>query len=567
MTRKKLYLLSLLSGGMFVLSWPPYGIPFLLFVAFIPILMIEHAISSGQFTGKRTILFGLSYLAFFIWNVSTTFWVCNASIGGGVMAILANSFIMAAVVWTFHIVKTRLLTSNFKLQTLNWLFPIFWLAYEFFHHRWELTWPWLGLGNAFASIPSVVQWYEYTGTCGGSLWVLAVNMMVFGLMQNGKSGMEDGIPVGRAKKMVGLGLIIFIPVVLSLIRYTSYEEKPDPVNIVVVQPNIDPYSEKFSTMNFKEQLDRMLELAKQEVDSTTDYLIFPETALTEDIWENEIQQTASVHHLRTFVRSFPKLKIIAGAATAYLYDPGQELSVTARKFKNMEGYYDQYNTAIQVDSSKNIQVYHKSKLVPGVERMPYPILFGFLEKLAIDLGGTSGSLATQEERSVFTSPNPLIPVSPVHIKEETEKGRTGDPGSAVVAPVICYESIFGEFVTEYVKKGANLILIITNDGWWGNTPGFKQHLQYGGLRAIETRRSIARSANTGISCFINQRGDVLQATEWWKPAVIKGSINLNTDETFYMRNGDIIWRVSFYVSIIVLLYTFAMLLRARFETK
>ena len=167
--------------------------------------------------------------------------------------------------------------------------------------------------------------------------------------------------------------------------------------------------------------------------------------------------------------------------------------------------------------------------------MPYPAVFGFLEKLAIDLGGTAGSLGTQEERSVFISPNGIS-----------------------VAPVVCYESIFGEYVGEYVRNGANLIFIITNDGWWGNTPGFSQHLIYGRLRAIETRRSIARSGNTGISCFINQRGDISQATEWWKADVIKGSINSNSGETFYVKFGDIIWRGSFYISGIILLFALAM---------
>jgi apolipoprotein N-acyltransferase len=95
---------------------------------------------------------------------------------------------------------------------------------------------------------------------------------------------------------------------------------------------------------------------------------------------------------------------------------------------------------------------------------------------------------------------------------------------------------------------------MTNDGWWGDTPGYKQHLIYGRLRAIETRRSIARSANTGISCFINERGDILQPTAWWKACVIKASINDNSEKTFYSQRGDIIGRVCFYVSGIVLLF-------------
>jgi len=544
MSKRKLYLLSVLSGIIFFLSWPPYGLPLLLFVAFIPLLIIEKEISSEGYKGKRTLLFGLSFLAFFIWNITTTYWVYNASAGGAAMAILSNTFIMAAVMWTFHIVKSRLSPTYITSHSAKWLFPIFWLAYEFFHHSWELTWPWLGLGNAFASMPSFIQWYEYTGTCGGSLWVLALNLSIFDLIKFDSNKITTNKK--SANKILLVATAIFLPIIFSLSLYYTYDEKQNPVNIVVVQPNIDPYSEKFSGLNFEEQLEKMLTLAESQVDSTTEYLVFPETALTESIWENDLPLTSSVHHLRMFIKKFPKLNIVVGAATWYLYEKGEKLSETARKFTRQDGYYDAFNTAIHLDSSNTIQTYHKSKLVPGVERMPYPFLFGFLESLTIDLGGTAGSLGTQEERTVF-HPTPALP--------EGEGGSTQKEQRSRVAPVICYESIFGEFVTEYINKGANVIFIITNDGWWGNTSGFKQHLEYGALRAIETRRSIARSANTGISCFVNQRGDILQQTGWWVPAAIKGTINKNSTETFYVKHGDIIWRVCFYVSIFILLFS------------
>ena len=98
-----------------------------------------------------------------------------------------------------------------------------------------------------------------------------------------------------------------------------------------------------------------------------------------------------------------------------------------------------------------------------------------------------------------------------------------------------------------------MIFIITNDGWWGNTAGHKQHLHYASLRAIETRRSIARSANTGISAFINQRGDIEQATEYWEPAVIQGTIRANDQMTFYGRHGDYLARTAAWLSVFVFL--------------
>ena len=126
---------------------------------------------------------------------------------------------------------------------------------------------------------------------------------------------------------------------------------------------------------------------------------------------------------------------------------------------------------------------------------------------------------------------------------------------ARIAPVICYESIFGEYHNGYIKKGAQAIFIMTNDGWWDNTAGHRQHLYFASLRAIETRRGIARSANTGISAFVNQRGDILQPTKYGEAVAIKGSLHLNDAITFYVRWGDIIARVALFLTAIFLLNT------------
>jgi apolipoprotein N-acyltransferase len=236
--------------------------------------------------------------------------------------------------------------------------------------------------------------------------------------------------------------------------------------------------------------------------------------------------------------AFPKLTVVIGASTYRQYGPGEKRSSTARKFTQDEGYYDSYNTALQLDSrTDSIQTYHKSRLVPGVEKMPYPAIFGFLEKFAIDLGGMSGSLGREPAPKVFFARDTIG-----------------------VAPIICYESVYGDYVAGYVKKGAGLLFIITNDGWWGNTPGHRQHLVYGRLRAIEMRRSLARSANTGISCFYNQRGDILQPTRYWEEDVISRKININHDLTFYARYGD-------YVAKMALIFTAAMLVLVVLKVK
>ena len=141
-----------------------------------------------------------------------------------------------------------------------------------------------------------------------------------------------------------------------------------------------------------------------------------------------------------------------------------------------------------------------------------------------------------------------------HGKQAIRAAFTSQAGG--VAPVICYESVYGEYTTGYVRHGANALFIITNDGWWDNTAGHIQHMKFASLRAIETRRDIARSANTGISCFINQRGDIRNKTSYDEPIAIKNSILMNDTITFYVRWGDIIGRIGVFVTLLLLLNTF-----------
>jgi apolipoprotein N-acyltransferase len=529
MKKYKLLLLSLLSGLLLALGWFPNGVFPFLFVAFIPLLVVENEFYTNRKLKPRFLLL-CAYLGFFLWNILTTWWVKNASFGGAALAIFCNALLMSIPFTLFHRIKKRI--------GVNWghlLFICFWLSFEFIHSNWELSWSWLTLGNAFADFPSIVQWYEYTGVFGGSLWILIVNVLIFEAIKAYKARTKTA----RLRNALIITSFLFIPVLVSFaVERCAVASSKETISVVAVQPNIDPYNEKFDAP-FEGQLRKMLELAATKVDENTDYVLFPETALTEDIWENQLEQSGSIQMLRMFLKDYPKLKIVIGASTGKVYETGEELSVTARKFTQEEGYYDSYNTALQVDNIQPIQIYHKSKLVPGVEQMPFPFIFKHLESIAIDLGGTTGGLGTQEERSVFLSP------------DKTMK----------TAPVVCYESVYGEYVSEYVKNGANFISIITNDGWWGDTPGYKQHLKYGRLRAIETRRWIARSANTGVSCFISPTGEIQQATQYWAPAAISQRIGLNNTLTFYTRFGDYIARAALCLSIALLLY--AAILRFR----
>jgi len=522
---KKIYLilLSVSTGLLLSAGWPANGFPVFLFIAFLPLLYIEDHIYKNRDTFSRYALFFYSYPAFFVWNILTTWWIWNATAFGAVMAVVLNSFFMSLVFHLYHFARKNLAANRYAFLVL----PFFWITYEYFHMNWDLSWPWLTLGNGFASFSKWIQWYEFTGVLGGTFWIIFVNQLFYRTFVNAFINKDKTTAV----KYVAVSLImIVIPVGFSIYLYHHYDEKPEPFHIVVVQPNNDPYTEQYQTAP-EEVTGELITMASGSVDSTTDFVVCPESALQEYIWESRIRSSPSLKMIHNYVKDFDKLAFIVGMSTRRVYEKGEEVSSTARKFRDADAWYDAYNTATLVDRSFRLPLYHKSKLTPGVEVMPFRGVFKHIENFAIDLGGTVGSLGIDKERK---------PLARAH-------------DSLKVATVICYESVYGEFCAKFIRNGAGLIFIITNDGWWGDTPGHKQHNSYAVLRAIETRRSIARSANTGISCFINQRGDFSQETEYWKPDVIKGTINANSRLTFYVKYGDYIARITTLFSLLIIL--------------
>ncbi|MCX6244330.1 MAG: apolipoprotein N-acyltransferase [Bacteroidetes bacterium] len=524
MKKYHLLLLSLLSGILLAAGWPARGFPGLLFIGLVPVLLVEDYIFRHPEKFIKFSLLFYSYPAFIVWNALTTWWIYNSTGVGAIIAIAVNALFMVIVFNAFHFTRKKLNNDVAAYASL----VFYWIAFEYLHLNWDLNWPWLNLGNGFSSWYRWVEWYEYTGALGGTLWILVANILLAVFISQTsllKHLKEMNTWLYSLKKkdlffLAGIVLWIVLPIGISYTIYSNYKEKPWPVSFVVVQPNLDPYKEQYIIPPV-EVVGKIMELANPLLDSTTNFLVAPESALQEPMLENDINTFRSIGLLKDILKKYPNLNILVGGSTSHEFEPGEEISNTARKYTDADIYYDAYNTAIMVNVRDGLQLYHKSKLTPGVEVLPTYKHFKLLESLAINLGGTVGSLGTDRIRKVYTTVNTIK-----------------------VSPAICYESIFGEFFGEFVKNGAQVMIIITNDGWWGNSPGHRQHNSFASLRAIETRRSIARSANTGISAFIDQRGDPHQATGYWVPAAIKGTVNANDKLTFYVRHGDYIARIA-----------------------
>lgn len=537
MNKLKFPALAILSGVLIAFSFPPFNFTLSVFIGIIPLLYIEHKIAQNSNTGRTgRKIFALSYLTFFTWNLICCWWIYYAAFVGAVFEIVANSLLYALMFLLFHLCKK-------KLNKTLWpfCFITFWLALEYLHFQdWELSWPWLVLGNSFANMPYLVQWYEYTGTLGGSLWVLAINWMLLQAVIIWRENKKFNQNVFRI--LIRTDFYILAPMVVSVALYLSYSEKINPVNVVVVQPNIDPYGEKFCCLSVEQQVHKMLDLAKSKINDSTQYVVLPETAIPNGEWEEQLSESPNVDSFSTLFNINPKIKIITGLSSYAEVFPKDENDLPVSYRKDGQGWYESYNAAVQIDTTFNFQIYHKSLLVIGVEKMPFANLLKPLNNLILDYGGTTGSLGVQSQRSVFTSPD----------------------SSMAIAPIICYESIYSDYVAEYVQNGAQLLFIMTNDGWWDDSPGYKQHFSFARLRAIENRRSIARSANTGVSGFINQRGDIISASEFWQPDALAETINANDELTVFTRFPKVIGTIALFGAVALLIT--ALILKFRKKT-
>ena len=506
-------ILALLSGGLLTAAWPTWGVAPLVFIGLVPLLLLEDRIAQGG-RGK---LFWLSFLTFFVWNVATTWWVWNAT-PAAILAWILNALFMSIVFNVFHLTKKKV----YNRPIGNFFLIPYWMAFELLTYHWAAKWPWLNLGNVFSTRTEWIQWYEYTGVAGGTLWILLVNILIVNIFLCLKSKEIRHLLINIGVEL----LVLFLPILISKNVYKHYEDQGKDTEVIVVQQNCDPWNEQFDSQFYDQVIQNNIALSLPLVTESTCFVVSSESAIQEGIWLHETDKVKALKTLHEYIQKHPQMAFVIGGTTYEWVPKGMEDDFPARQFGDSDHYYYCHNSALLIDTIK-MQHRNKSQLTPAVEAIPE--WMGFLKNYSITMGIARGTLKTDPEAKVMTFDGHKI-------------------GAA-----ICYESAFGEYVSQFCKKGADLLFVITNDGWWGHTPGYRQHFEFSKLRAIENRRCIARSANTGRSGFINQRGDVLQRTHYWEPDAIKATLKANTKVTFYAKHGDYLSRIAVYLTIVLLI--------------
>ncbi len=522
--------LSILSGLLFAFAWYPHGFSLISFFALVPLLWLSDiSLKEGKRNafGRGILLF---YPAFFVFNLITTYWIAYCTLPGAAAAVVANALLQTLVMAAWHACRKQV--ENGVLQVI--MLIAFWISFEYLHLNWDLTWPWLNLGNVFATVPWLVQWYSVTGAFGGAIWVLVSNFLIYNILQYITSPKYKRVE--RRKTLVvnavALGLWIVVPASISFMMRIWVDKNMEsdiPIEAILVQPNTDPWDEEYRLSN-AEEIQRILDVAQPYMYDHINLVVAPESAVAHTIEMGALRNHTFMQGdtrfegfalLDSVITVYPKLNYVLGLSTVSIFD--HKISPVAQEC-NPGQFMEFYNTAGFYNKNGLVSHYHKSRLVPGVEKMPFPKVFGFLGNAIIELGGSNSSLGTDTAQRVF---------------EFDVNGKKVRVGTG-----ICYESIYGELMGRFVKNGANVLCIITNDSWWKDSPGHGQHFEMARLRAVETRRFVLRAANGGFTGVIAPTGSVLMRTKYDERTAIHTRVNAQTRETFYVKHGDYIARIA-----------------------
>jgi apolipoprotein N-acyltransferase len=452
-------------------AWPPLPLGFLAYIALIRPLDII----SGKPFGKA---FQSGYLFSFVYHLCALYWIGWVHVPGMVAAV--------AIISLYHAFMFGLYSSVYRRRRILALvlFPLLWVGVEYFRSLFEIAFPWANLSYTQGSYTPLLQICEFVGDGGITLLIVVVNIL---LWQAWKSTVRSR----KAVLAMIAGLIVIIPTIYGAIVLShAGPVGQGSIRIGLLQGNVpletkwDPQMEEFN-LNLYDSL----ALAA----GPTDLLIWPETAAP------------------AYLRDDYKLLSMVEATAKRVGAP--MLVGTLDYDRPKAGEIDYFNAAIQFtpDGGHSLP-YHKNKLVPFAETVPYGKHIPWLANLSI---GWS-DFAPGKELRLY----------------ETKAGKYGT--------LICYESIFPEVCNRYVDMGADFLVNITIDTWYGNSSGPYQHAGMPIFRAIENRISIARAANSGISYFVDSYGRIYDKSGLYEKKVIVGNIAPRVGRTLFNRLGPVL---------------------------
>ena len=480
----------LISGALLALAFPCHPNHPLAFlyhgswacVALVPLLI---SLPGGGFKAG----FQRGWLTGFIFNLASLYWVAHTQ--GGGPAVVGGAFLMAAYLGLFIGVFAGVqnLLQGLWGRRATAAVPLLWTAQEYLLSLGELGFPWLLLGHSQAVFPTLIQYATFTGVYGVSCWIALMNVLIFFVL----TGAQPRL------RLVASGLLLLSLAIPWLhgraLIPPSATDGAATIRVGLIQPNLSRH-EKWGSNGLERSFAVLEKLSRQAADQVPALLVWPETALP--------------CYLRLRPNCKSRVEKLVGELQIPLLTGASDYDHTRREPYNAAFFFRPGQT--------QLQSYAKMHLVPFGERTPFrdsiPLVRDIDWKILTgDLGPAEFAPGTRH--TIFAHPQ------------------------ANFATLICFESVFPNLVRKSVNAGAQLLVNITNDSWFGHTAGPYQHAQLSILRSIENRMAMARCATSGISVFIDPFGRTFQATDIFEPAMRVHELPIGQAHTFYTRHGDI----------------------------
>ncbi|MFC2103491.1 apolipoprotein N-acyltransferase [Bacteroidota bacterium] len=534
---RKEKLLLILSGIILGISFPPFPFPFtiLIFAGFIPYLLVLEKRKTLAEINRAT------YLMSFVFCVVTVYWVGSwqaeadpfLMMGGGAM-LLALPAVMIIPSTLYYLAG-----KVFNKTIAFWLIPIFWVTGEYLLTLTDLKFPWLVLGQGLAKFTTYIQAADIIGAFGLSISVLYINLLLFKSYTSFIKGKKF------SKHTIIAAAIILVFIVYGIFKTSSFIPSEKEIRVGIIQPNLNPW-DKWEQSDIQELIDKYIRLSEQAVNKGAKIIIWPETALPVYLMENGHRK--QLENIYSFLEE-RNVSLLTGMPHIKYFIDSSKAPVDAKYSKAGKYFYLTHNSILLLKpGTRDYQQYGKMHLVPLGEHVPFVEQFSFLADMFKWGVGISGWNVGKDT---------LVFKAHVEIDNNMEDVN--------ICGLVCYESIFPLFTTNFVQRGADFIAVVTNDSWYGNSSGPYQHKDFAVLRAVENRRAVIRSANGGISCIINPLGEIISQTEMFKTEVLVGNVPLEKKLTFYTDNPSIITTIISVISVWVIGLNILLFIKLKFK--
>jgi len=541
--RKNILLLSL-SGVLLALAFPPLPFHYFIFVGLIPYFIVIEKRNSLAEINRAT------YFMAFIFSLFTVYWVGGFTVGKDYYLMISGFVLLFFNPLLFLIASTLFYFALkvFSRKVAMLLFPFFWVCYEYCYSLTDFQFPWLTLGNSQSKFLHFIQLADVVGVYGLSLIILFINLFFFISYRHYVKKSNYKVPLTIAL------LLVILPIVYGVIKENSFKENEKIIRVGLIQPDLDPY-EKWAGGNLDELTGMYLSLSRKAVAEKATLIIWPETALPVYLLSGQYYET--LDSIRNFVGA-SNVSLLTGMPNFISYLKNEKKPSDAKYSQAGDFYYTNYNAILLFNpDSARIQTYGKMKLVPFGEHTPFadqlPFL-GDLIKWGVGIGGWNIGKDTT---------NFKLGIRNYELGENSS--TINHQPSAIINAVVCYESIFPELIAAFAQRGSEMIAVVTNDSWYGNTSGPYQHKEISVLRAVENRRSVVRAANGGISCIINPLGVTIAETKMYTKDILVGDVSLNSKKTFYTLHPFLIPVTSSLISLWVFGLFILFKLKAKFK--